>query len=99
MEVREGNFEISDLFNDQDRKQIIFYKQLLLGASLFLAVFGLMMITISDSLLVQALIILVIIALMGFSLYFAYQFHTQLTEVIMDLLLFLMITSVFALFE
>lgn len=80
VEVRDGNFEISDLFTDQDRKQIIFYKQLLQGATGFLVILAFIVIIQSESLLIRVLIIVVFIGLIGSSAYFAIQFHIQLTE-------------------
>ena len=80
VEVRDGNFEISDLFTDQDRKQIIFYKQLLQGATGFLVILAFIVFLQFDSLLVRVLIIVVFIALIGSSAYFAIQFYLQLTE-------------------
>ncbi|MCE7737725.1 MAG: hypothetical protein GPJ54_22730 [Candidatus Heimdallarchaeota archaeon] len=79
-EVRDGNFEISDLFTDQDRKQIIFYKQLLQAFSIFLLILALIIIGQLDSLLIQILITLLFLSIIGGVVYFAIQFHLQLTE-------------------
>lgn len=80
VEVRDGNFEISDLYKDQDRKQIIFYKQMLIGASIFLFLLSLMATRLTDNFLLALFAILTFIALIGTSSYYAYQFHIQLTE-------------------
>ncbi|MHA2028639.1 MAG: hypothetical protein ACW99A_06550 [Candidatus Kariarchaeaceae archaeon] len=80
IEVRDGNFEISDLFADQDRKQIIFYKQLLQGGAALLLILFLLIVRLANSPFLIIFVVLSFVTLIGISFYFVYKLYISLTE-------------------
>ncbi|OLS20127.1 MAG: hypothetical protein HeimC2_38720 [Candidatus Heimdallarchaeota archaeon LC_2] len=80
IEVREGNFEITDLFAYEDRKRIILYRQLLQGSGFILVILLLLVFLMIKLIILKILFIIVLFVMIGGSGYIIYRFSQQLTE-------------------
>lgn len=80
IEVREGNFEITDIFSYEDRKRNILYKQLHQASIAIAIVFLILTIIFVNSIFLQIFLIIISLALMGVSGYMIFTIIQNLTE-------------------